>query len=212
VVSIDRAPWEGLAPPGPYPYEETHDLRTGPDLHPALLGLLPYVGVWRGRGRGGYSTIDDFTYAQEVRFSHDGRPFLAYESRSWLLDADDQPVRPAAREVGWWRPVGWTGPPAGGAERSPRSSGPNDVTQSDDVEILLAHPTGFLELYVGKIDGLKVEVVTDAVVRTVTAKEVRAGHRLYGIVEGALMYAYDMAAVGEPLQPHLAARLERVGG
>ena len=44
-------PWAGLAPVGEYPFEETHDLRSGPDLHPALLGLLPLVGVWRGRGR-----------------------------------------------------------------------------------------------------------------------------------------------------------------
>jgi hypothetical protein len=174
----------------PYPFEETYDLRTGPELHPTLLGLLPYVGLWRGRGNGGYPTIDDFQYGQEVRISHDGRPFLAYESRSWLLDGDGRPVRPAAREVGWWR--------------VPAESG--------EVELLLTHPTGFLELYVGSIDGTKVELVTDAVVRTATAKEVTAGHRLYGIVEGALMYAYDMAAMGQPLQPHLSARLERVGG
>jgi hypothetical protein len=190
VVSIDRAPWEGLAPVDPYPYTETHDLRTGPDLHPALLGLLPYVGVWCGRGRGGYPTIGDFTFAQEVRFSHDGRPFLAYESRTWLLDDDGAAIRPSAREVGWWRPV----------------------ADSDDLEVLLTHPTGVLELYVGRLDGMKVELVTDAVVRTASAKEVRAGHRLYGIVEGALMYAYDLAAVGEPKQPHLSARLERVAG
>ncbi len=56
------------------------------------------------------------------------------------------------------------------------------------------------------------EFVTDAVVRTSTAKEVTAGHRLFGIVEGALLYAQDMAAVGQPLSPHLSARLIRVAG
>lgn len=191
-MSIAPPPWEGVAPVGTYPaeYEPTHDLRHGPDLHPALLGLLPYVGVWRGQGRGGYPTIDDFTYAQEVRFSHDGRPVLAYESRTWLLDDAGQPIRPAAREVGWWRPVG----------------------ETDELEVLLTHPTGIMELYLGRVDGLKVELVTDAVLRTSTAKEVTGMHRLYGIVEGALMYAIDMAAVGQPLQPHLSARLERVAG
>jgi hypothetical protein len=189
-VSIERPPWEGVAPVGPYPFEETYDLRKGPDLHPALLGLLPYVGLWRGQGRGGYPTISDFTYGQEIRFAHDGRPFLFYESRAWLVDPEGQPIRPASRESGWWRPV----------------------PDTDEVEVLLTLPTGVMELYLGRIDGVKVEMVTDAVVRTATAKEVTAGHRLYGIVEGTLMYAFDLAAVGQPLQPHLSARLERVGG
>ncbi len=172
-----------------YPYIETHNLREGPDLHPALLGLLPFIGLWRGTGKGGYPTIDDFDYAQEVRISHDGRPFLAYESRAWIIDDDGKPVRPAMREVGWWRP------------------------QPDDtVEVLLTNPTGITEVYFGKVDGLKIELSTDAVVRTPSAKEVSANHRLYGIVEGALLYAMDMAAVGHPLTPHLSARLERVGG
>ena len=172
-----------------YPFEETHDLRRGPDLHPALLGLLPFVGVWRGVGKGGYPTIEDYTYGQEIRFSHDGRPFLAYESRTWIIDADGKPVRPGAREVGWWRPQ-----------------------PDDSVEVLLAHPTGVAEVYVGKVEGLKVELSTDLVARTATAKEVTANHRLYGIVEGALLYAVDMAAVGHGLTPHLSAKLDRVAG
>jgi hypothetical protein len=170
----------------PYPFEETHDLREGPDLHPALLGLLPFVGVWRGTGKGGYPTIEDFDYAQEVRFSHDGRPFLAYESRSWIIDADGNPVRPAGRETGWWRPM-----------------------PDDSVEVVLAHPTGIAEIYAGRVDGLKVELSTDVVARTATAKEVAGNHRLYGIVDGALMYAIDMAAMGHPLTPHLSAKLTR---
>jgi hypothetical protein len=54
--------------------------------------------------------------------------------------------------------------------------------------------------------------VTDAVMRTSTAKEVNAGHRLFGIVAGDLLYAQDMAAVGHSLSPHLSARLIRIGG
>ena len=183
------------APPvGPYPFEDTHDLRTGPDLHPGLLGLLPYIGVWRGRGVGGYPTIDDFHYAQEIRISHDGRPFLAYESRSWLIEPDGTPIRPASREVGWIRPV------------------IDDGRATDEVEVLLSSPTGIMELHVGTVDGLKLEIVSDAVVRTSTAKSVTAGHRLYGIVEGVLLYAQEMAAVGHPLTSHLSARLIRVAG
>jgi hypothetical protein len=35
--------------PEPYPFEETHDCGRS-DLHPVLLGPLPFIGVWRGRG------------------------------------------------------------------------------------------------------------------------------------------------------------------
>jgi len=171
--------------------DETADLRAGPDLHPSLLPLLPLVGTWRGTGNGGYPTIEDFGYGQQVVFAHDGRGVLRYESRTWILDAAGQVVRPGAREVGWWRPGGGDG----------------------ELEVLLAHPTGVVEVYVGRATGpTRWELSTDVVARTATAKEVTGNHRLYGIVDGALLYAMDMAAVGQPLQPHLSARLERVAG
>lgn len=183
---------EGTVPVDPYPYPDTHDPAAGPELHPALRALRAYVGHWRGRGRGGYPTIEDFDYAQEIRISHDGRPFLAYESRAWLLDRQSRPVRPAGRETGWWRPVVRDGEPTG------------------ELEVLLTTPTGIMELHVGRVDGHKVELATDAVMRTATAKEVTAGRRLYGIVDGDLLYAQEMAAVGHRLAPHLSARLSRV--
>jgi hypothetical protein len=189
-----RPPFLDAPVPEGYPYVESHDLRTGPDLHPALLGLLPFVGVWRGRGSGEYPTIEPFEYAQEIRISHDGRPFLAYESRAWLVTPEGEPIRPGHREVGWWRPV------------------LEDGKATDEVEALFCMPTGIMELHLGKVTGVRVEMSTDAVVRTSTAKEVSAGHRLYGIVDRALLYATDMAAVGEPLTSHLAAKLTRVAG
>ncbi|MFY1634454.1 FABP family protein [Solwaraspora sp. WMMB335] len=190
-----RPPWLDAPPVDPYPYEESHDLRVGPKLHSALSALLPYIGVWRGRGRGGFPTIEDFDYAQEIRISHDGRPFLQYESRAWLLDGQSRPVRQSGRELGWWRAV--TGA---------------DGKATGELEALMISPTGVMELYLGRVTGVQVELATDAVVRTATAKEVTGGHRLFGIVDGALLYAQEMAAVGQPLSPHLSARLIRVGG
>jgi hypothetical protein len=182
----------GGQPVGPYPFADSHDPASGPQLHAALAALRDYVGLWRGRGRGGYPTIEDFDYGQEIRISHDGRPFLAYESRAWLLAERSRPVRPLGRESGWWRPVVREGEPTG------------------ELEVLLTTPTGIMELHVGRVEGHKVEIATDAVMRTATAKEVTAGRRLYGIVEGALLYAQEMAAVGQAMAPHLSARLTRV--
>ncbi len=165
-----------------------------PPLHERLQPLAFLVGTWRGLGVVGYPTITGSRYEQEVVFAHDGRPFLSYTSQSWLVDDDGVRTRPSAREVGWWRP----GP-------EPR-----------DVEVMLAHPTGIVEVYVGEVVFSRVEMATDVVARTATAKEVTALKRLYGLVGGEddgerdLAYAVDLAAVGQPLQSHLSARLRRV--
>ena len=59
------------------------------------------------------------------------------------------------------------------------------------------------------MEGARIELSTDAVVRTSSAKEYVAGQRLYGLVEGDLLWTLDMAAVGQQLQPHIWARLQR---
>ena len=188
-------PWLNAPAVEPYPYEETHDLRKGPDLHPALLGLLPFIGAWRGRGQGGYPGLADFDFGQEVTISHDGRPFLCYESRAWILDDESKPAGLAGREVGWWRPV---------TDEQGRAT--------DDMEATMCAPTGIIELYLGKVSGTRLEMEADAIVRSPTAGEVTAGHRLFGIVDGALLYAHEIAAEGRGLEPHMSARLIRVGG
>jgi hypothetical protein len=75
--------------------------------------------------------------------------------------------------------------------------------------VVLAHASGITEIYVGEIEGTKIEMATDAVVRTATAMEVTAGRRLYGLIGADLGWAYDMAAVGQPLQAHVSAQLKR---
>lgn len=160
-----------------------------PELHPALEHLAFLVGDWQGLGVVGYPTIPEARYEQEMSFSHDGRPFLAYISKTWLIDDDGARLRPSGCETGFWRPG-----------KNPR-----------DVELLVTHPTGIVELSVGEVVFHKIELVSDLIARTETAKEVTAVKRLYGLVEGDLAYAIDLAAVGQPLQAHLSARLQKVG-
>src|SRR5947209_19361387 len=61
----------------------THDV---PELHAALERIGWLVGTWWGFGVGGYPTIESFRFEQELTFSHDGRPFPAYESKARLVD------------------------------------------------------------------------------------------------------------------------------
>ncbi|GAB3578163.1 FABP family protein [Amycolatopsis endophytica] len=171
---------------------DTANLRDGADLNDACLALLPLVGVWRGEGEVNYPTIEGpRRIAQQLTIAHDGRPFLYHEARSWLLDDEGNVIRPAAREVGWWRP------------------------QADDtIELLLTHSSGIVEIFYGKPrTQTSWELATDAVVRTATAKEVTGAQRLYGLVNnGDLGYVEERAMVGEPMQPHVSLYLKRVVG
>jgi hypothetical protein len=159
-----------------------------PALHEALAPVSFLLGRWEGAGVVGYPTIESAQFGQEVTFSHNGKPYLIYSSRTWLLDEEGRTGRPLAMETGFWRPL-----------------------PDRQLEVLLVHPTGISEIYLGEVTGTKIEMATDAVLRTATAKEVTAGRRLYGLVEGDLAYAYDLAAMGQPLQAHASARLKRAG-
>jgi hypothetical protein len=156
------------------------------NLHPDLMPLAWLVGTWRGKGRGEYPNVPGFQFAQEVSFNHDGRPFLNYFSRSWIIDENDEIIRPAASEVGFWR-----------------------IKEKNVLEVLLAHNTGIAEGWVGLAQGAKIQLAMDQGYSSPTAKIVTAGSRLYGLVEGELFTSYDMAAQGQTLQAHLWSSLER---
>lgn len=158
------------------------------NLHPQCGPVAWLLGTWAGNGRGDYPTIEPFQYGEEIVFQQDGRPFLHYFSRTWLIDEDGAKVREAHQETGFLRCL-----PEG------------------RLELVLVHNTGLSEIWYGQAADGRIELHTAGVGFTETAKEVTAGQRMYGNVEGELLYAYDMAAAGQELQPHLWARLQRRG-
>lgn len=163
----------------------------GQGLNSACAPLADLIGIWRGQGEVDYATMDrPRRFAIQLAVAHDGRAFLSHESRAWLLDDSGAVVRPAAREVGWWRP---------------RADG--------TVEFLLAHITGITEVFVGGPAEGGWVVSTDSVVTTATAKTVESARRTYRIVENSgrvdLLFDEERAMVGLELQPHLTARLTR---
>lgn len=147
---------------------------------PAAIAFL--LGTWTGEGVGEYPTIETFRYGEEVKFWHTGKPFIAYSQRTWALDDG----RPLHAETGYWR-----------------------VTTDSGVEVVLAHPTGVVEIQEGRVDGGSVRLRSTTLGLTATAKQVDALERDVDVAGDELTYAVRMAAVGVPLTHHLAATLLR---
>lgn len=154
-----------------------------PPLHPDVEPLAFLLGTWLGEGRGEYPTIEPFAYGEEIRFSHVGKPFLAYTQRTWALEDE----RPLHSEMGYWRPK-----PEGA------------------VELMLSHPTGIVEVETGTIAGHDIELATVSLGLAPTAKQVDRLERSFHVEADLLRYELRMAAVGVPLTHHLSAELRRV--
>lgn len=155
-------------------------------LHPDIEVLRPLLGTWTGTGRGEYPTIDDFGWIETVSFAHVGKPFLAYTQRTRHPDTG----APMHSETGYWR-----------------------VPGPGRLEIVMAQPTGLTEVYDGDIEDRRGAIVMDVRSRSVgatpSAKEVTATERTFELDGDELRYTFRMAAVGQPLQHHLAATLHR---
>lgn len=155
------------------------------ELHPLLEPLAMLLGTWRGEGQGHYPTIAGFTYGEEARFWHAGKPVMSYQQRTWSL-ADGTPLH---SEMGYLRP------------------------QPDGtVELVIAHSFGIVEISTGRADGRHLVLETAALVPTGSAKRVDALARSYEMAPDELSYELAMAYGGHALQPHLSAKLVRAAG
>ncbi|MGY4645140.1 FABP family protein [Cellulomonas sp. URHB0016] len=175
-------------------------------LAPEVYPLAWLVGRWHGPGVVGYPGIDETAFTQDVVFDHDGGPYLSYTSTIRLVVAPDDTAaldEDAAVDEGpvWATESGyWRVPP----ER------PHDLTEDQHpVELLVADPSGHVALYVGAVGKGRVDLVSDLIARTATGADVSAEKRLYGLVQGELMWAHDIAAFGHPMQSYASARLAR---
>lgn len=170
----------------------TSTLPEPPPLHEAVAPLAFLLGTWRGTGEGSYPTIETFSYNEEITFTHVGKPFLAYTQKT----RNSVTGQPLHAESGYWRAVG---------------QGTTEGTIA--IELVLAHPTGILESLAGPFaasaDGGTFDLRCDQVGLTETAVTVAETTRRFEIAADQLSYDFSMAAAGQPLTHHLAARLVR---
>ena len=193
------------------------------DLPADLVPLSWFIGVWEGTGVIDFGVDDERLsgeFAHRVSFSHDGGDFLNYSATATLI-GDDEARTPLVAEVGFWRLArratrADAGPgllPAASEAPARTAVDVEELRNADsgfDLEVSLVHSDGISELYLGQIRGPRVDLATDAVVRTANAKEYVAATRMYGLVDEHLLWAWDIAALGRPLASHASARLARV--
>lgn len=198
-----------------------------PEGLPAELAPIAWlVGVWEGTGVLNYPVGDEvrsYEFGQRASFSHDGLPHVNYSSYTWLLHSDDDASFPAplVTETGYWR----LSRPATDADPGPGLlAGVGDpafataeaveaLRNADggfDLEVSLVHPGGVSELYLGSTKSARIDLATDAVMRSANAKAHTASTRMYGLVEGELLWAWDIAALGRKLTSHASGKLARV--
>ena len=191
------------------------------------LELTPFaflIGKWEGTGVISYKPDGDegeapeYEFRQRIEFAHDGRNVLTYISSAELIGDSATPL---PSELGYWRL-------ARAAESADHGPGlllgtgePSIKTREDleklrnkeggfDIQVSTLHPGGVAELYNGKIKGARIDLASVAGAAFEGAKTYRHSTRLYGLVEEALLWAWDISMPGSALKSHASARLERV--
>jgi hypothetical protein len=191
-----------------------------------IVPLSWLLGVWEGTGVLSYRIGDgvrDAEFGQRVAFTHDGTPHVQYVASSWLIDPDNEgpATSPLYSEIGYWRLSRALGGGDQGPGMLPAVGEPVFTTAEAvetlrnergafDLEVAIVQPGGVSEIYLGEVNGPRVDLATDAVVRTATAKEYAAATRIYGLVDEHLLWAWDIAALGQDLRTHSSGRLARV--
>jgi hypothetical protein len=200
------------------------DLDAG--LPAEIVPLSWLLGVWEGTGVLSYRIRDDVRDAEfgmRAAFTHDGTPHVQYTCTSWLLDAGGGATStiPLYSEIGYWRLSRALGDGDPGPGMLP-GVGDAVFTSADavetlrnargafDIEASIVQPGGVLEVYIGEVEGPRIDLATDAVMRTAGAKEYSAATRIYGLVDDHLLWAWDIAALGQDLRTHSSGRLARV--
>lgn len=155
-------------------------------LHPDLARLAFLIGVWKGAGQGRYPTIDPFEYVEEAVYAPGpGKPFISYSQRT----ASRQDGLPLHAETGYLRPQG-----------------------SDLAELVIAQPTGIVEVHAGALGESRLDFSATVVGLTAMAVEVSGVRRRIRVDGDTMLYRLEMAAAGQPMQIHLEAELVRIPG
>ncbi len=190
------------------------------DLPIELTPFTFLIGNWQGTGIVSYPVGDqpaeEIEFTQTLSFRPMSNGKLDYESL-----AKDKNGKLISSEKGFWMLSRPSNDGDSGPGLIPGTGVPAITVREDlelwrnagggfDMEAIIIQPSGIAELYFGQIKAARIDIATDAVMRSPNAKEYSSGQRVLGLVEGDLLWAWDMSAIGSALRSHASARLERV--
>lgn len=193
-------------------------------IAPELVPLSWLIGTWEGVGVISYDRSagdepdlhEPIEFSQRVVFSADHGEALAYTA-TVTNAATGEPI---TTESGYWRlalprTAGDLGPGLiPGTEPAPTRT-VDDIEALRDqqgfpITVSLTHPDGIAELYTGHINGPRIDIATASVLSPSGGVPYESAKRMYGLVGGKLMWAWDIAAHNLPLRSHSSAVLDKV--
>nr|NLD40948.1 FABP family protein [Actinomycetales bacterium] len=183
------------------------------DLAPELYPLGWLTGSWHGFDMLGYEGIPEHRIVTELEVTHDGGPYLRVDSTIWTADPNlsgpthhemvgSEGYSNLVKQTQWSTETSYF--------RAVGSQSTEGATRVE-LEVVTADPAGHLSLWVGSAQGPRIEIATDAVISAPTASAVSGSTRMFGLVQGDLLWAWDLAAFEQPLAPYASARLSRLG-
>ncbi|WP_371498562.1 FABP family protein [Kitasatospora sp. NBC_00374] len=166
------------------------------DLHKDVVPLAFLLGTWEGAGVFDFPGSEKCNFGQEVVFRHDGRAFLEFRSRTWVLNNEGEKVGPLENEHAFWRVT----------------TNQHGSTGEREIEVSSVRDDGTVEIWYGKLhDGKpQIDLATDAVARIEGSAAYTGGKRLFGLVGEELLWVGEKAAPEVPLRPYMSAQLKKV--
>ncbi|MFP7696328.1 FABP family protein [Trueperella sp. LYQ143] len=186
-------------------------IRLPENLAPENYPIAWLLDSWCGGGVLEYEGIEPAAYLHELTIdARDAGPYVRLMSRIWLAhepaeavdkEASGQYTYNSLTKARLWSAV--TGYLRVNPQASKRADG------ASELEAMLAAPSGTAQLWVGLINGPRLQMVTDTIVRSSSGAQLDGAKLIAGNVASDLFYAYDMEAFGSPMRSYLAGRLSR---
>jgi hypothetical protein len=154
-------------------------------LHPLCAPVAFLLGEWRGTGHGGYPGMTPFAYREEMRVWHSGKPYLAFEQRTWQTDGP-RSGRELHGELGYLR-----------------------CREDGGLELMVAMAPGHVEVSSGSVEDTRITLASVGVVDAPSAAAVSAVTRTWWLDADLLRYDLEMSALDQSMTWHLTAELRR---